>query len=258
MATLASVLPARVRTRVAPEGKLVHEGDPVVLLDDTVQRARTEMANAAAENTLDIERAKIRWENASRECDRLTRLQGKDSATSKELRDAETLADTRRLEHELAVFEHEQAVRAFAREEAMLAEYLIRAPFDGYVAAHFKQVGETVDQLERIAVVVQLDPLEVSVDCPLPLASYLREGQSVTVRPVDERWGSRPATIDHISKVADGASQTFKVKLTVQNEDAGWMSGLKVLVDLNRESATPAEPMAKTVSHAAPGAKDDR
>ncbi len=257
-ATLASVLPARITKRVAHEGAVVHEGDPVVLLDDAVQRARTEMAKAAAESPLDIERAKIRWENANREWERLAKLQGKDSATSKELRDVATLAETRRVEHELAIFEREQAVRAFAREQALLAEYRIGAPFDGYVASHLKQVGETVDQLEGIAVVVQLDPLEVAVDCPLILAPYIEEGRNVTVYPVDEPRSPRPATIAHISRVADGASQTFKVKLTVPNEDAGWMSGLKVLVDLNHESAMPAEPKAKTVSHAAPGEITDR
>jgi len=240
-ATLASVLPARVSARVAPEGAMVHEGDPVVRLDDAVQRARTEMAKAAAESTLDIERARVRLANAKQEWERLAKLQGKDSATSKELRDAETLAETRRLEFDLATFEHQQADRAFAREKALLAEYLIRAPFDGWVTSHLKQIGETVDQLEGIAVVVQLDPLEVAVDCPLALAPYLTEGQRAEVHPMDGRWAPRSALVTYVSRVANGASQTFKVKLSVPNEDAAWMSGLKVLVDLTPESATVAD-----------------
>ena len=33
------------------------------------------------------------------------------------------------------------------------------------------------------------------------------------------------------SRIADGASQTFKVKLSVGNADLGWIAGMKVVVE---------------------------
>ena len=53
-----------------------------------------------------------------------------------------------RLEYELALFEHEQAGKVHEREQKLLNEFRIRAPFSGYVAEHLKHVGDTVDQLE--------------------------------------------------------------------------------------------------------------
>jgi hypothetical protein len=46
------------------------------------------------------------------------------------------------------------------------------------------------------------------------------------------------------SRTADGGSQTFKVKLHVENEDAAWMAGLKVVVDFTHDPALAAETTA--------------
>ena len=163
--------------------------------------------------------------------DRLTSLRGDDFASSKEFSDARAEVEINGIEYELAKFARAQAIRAYEYERRVLAELSVRAPLSGYVCEHQKHVGETVDQHEGIVALVQLDPLEVSVDCPLALAPLVNVGDTVLVRPADTHWRPRHGSIAFISRVADGASQTFKVKTTVPNEDGVWMSGLKVVVE---------------------------
>jgi len=236
-ATLAAVQPGRIAAIHHQEGSAVRDGEEVFALDDGVQRARTEIARAAAESTLEVALARARWEKAQRDLDRLTRLYGDDSASSKELSDALAEADITRLEHELAKFAHEQAQRAHVRESRVLAELHATAPFTGYVTEHLKHKGESVDESEGVIRLVQLDPLMISVDCPVALAPSIRVGETYWVGPVDDRWKPRLGTVVVAGRVANAASQTFRVKLTVDNSDGGWMAGLKVAVPFTTATA---------------------
>jgi RND family efflux transporter MFP subunit len=230
-ATLAAVMHARIARIEAKEGTSVAEGDLVVALADGVQAARTEIARAGAESTYDIELAAARREHAQREWERLSKLHGDDHASSKELNDARTDARTTQLEHQLALFAHEQAARTHERERRILEEYRLRAPFSGYVVRHLKHEGETVDQLEGIVQLVQLDPLHVDLDCPIALAPLVRIGDRPWIRPTDPHWTPRLGTVVLASRVMDAGSQTFRVRLKVPNGDQAWPAGLKVIVD---------------------------
>ena len=166
-------------------------------------------------------------------------MKAEDSANDKELRDAETEVETARLTHEQAKFKHQQAAREYEHQRLMLERLRIRAPFSGYVTEVFREIGETVVEAEEILQIVELDPLEISVDCPLELALAARVGKRVLVRPADPQWEPRIGRIVLASRVANPGSQTFKAKLVVDNRDASWRSGLKVLVDL--ASSVPEE-----------------
>ena len=229
-ATLAAVLPARIAELPAEEGARVGRGDLVVCLDETVQLAKTEMAAAMAASTLEIELARANWQRDQRNLDRLTKLHGDNYASSKELSDANADAEISRLDFEVAKFRHAQAQRAYDRENKILREFRLRAPFSGYVTRHLKQVGETVDQLEGIVTLVQLDPLRVLVNCPLAMEQSVLLGDAVSVRLGDASGEQRVGTVVLVSRVADGASQTFRIKLTVDNADGAWVAGARVTV----------------------------
>lgn len=241
-AVLAAVLPARIATLTAAEGSTVKAGDVVVTLEDGVQRTKTEMARAAAESTLEVEQARVRSDLARRQLDRMIALYGRDDSSSKELHDAQAACDLARLDHELARFNHAQARRQYERERGLLEEYTLRAPFDGYVVEHLKRAGEAIDQLEGMVRLAALDPLLVVLDCPLAPAPQVFVGQRVTVEPTDGPWEARLGTVVLVSRVADAASQTVKVKVEVPNEDAGWPAGLKTEVDFTPGAAAESRP----------------
>ncbi len=238
-ATLAALRPSRIIRLEVTEGQVVQRGELLAVLDDGVQRVRAETAKADAESLLDIELARTRMRQASADLKRLRHLNIEASATDRELGKSETEAETARLVHEVAKFEHQQAAREYRHQQLMLERLHVRAPFSGYIAEVFREIGETVTEAEAILRIVQLDHLEISVDCPLEMAHAVRVGESVHVRPTDPQWEPRNGQIVFASRVADAGSQTFKVKLVVDNGDAGWRSGLKVLVDF--ASSVPEE-----------------
>lgn len=241
-ASLASVHPARIAHIFVTEGAFAEEGALLVQLSDDVQQARVAVSSADADMTSEIDLTETRWRQARSESTRLERLHGGASASSKELEDARIQQELRRLEFEIARHKQDKALRALAREHAVLDEYRIRAPFSGYVAHQMKFVGETVDQLEPILTIAQLDPLHVTVDCPLELARSLRPGNTIRVVPVTPIWEPRIGKAVLVHKVADGASQTFRVRIAVDNHDGQWMAGLKVRVEFSATAVTAISP----------------
>lgn len=245
-AILACTQPARISRIAFPEGSYVSQGSIVVFLEDAVQRARTILAEITMESTLPIELERAKLVKARRDVERLQRLHGSDYASSKELSDALSALEIAEVSHNLAVFQQQQALLNHQKESEVLREFQLAAPFDGYVSAHLKYAGETVDQLEGVVRLVQLDPLLVTVDCPLDLAHRVVEGGQYTVRPSACGGLPRMGTVIFASQVADAASQTFRVKLKVDNTDRGWLAGWKVTVDFDVEK-TPVGDVASRV-----------
>jgi RND family efflux transporter MFP subunit len=249
IAEMGAVAPGRIERVAVTEGQAVDEGALLVALDDSIQQVRTETAQAQARSMLAVELAKARREQAERDLEWLTGL-GPNSSP-KELNDARTQAQVAQLEHEVARFEHDQAVRIYQRERLALEDLSIKAPFAGYISELLKEVGETVDEQEGVLTLVQLDPLLVTIDCPLDFALSLRVGDRLPIRPFDPRWGPRVGEVVLANRVADAASQTTKVKLAVENSDGEWMSGMKVVVDFSQvqagdETRSPSSPEPAT------------
>ncbi len=230
-ATLGSIQPARITELTVSEGQLVEQGTLLVVLDDGVQRVRVEKAEAEAKSLIAIELALVKMTQASLDLERIRELMGDDSASNKELQDIQAIADTTRLKYEEARFEHELAVRDHTFQRLLFERFHLRAPFTGYIIEVFKEEGETVQVGEDILRIVALNPLIVSLDCPLHAARAIKVGSRVAVHPVDTRLEARVAEVIYASPVIDPASQTMKVKLRVDNGDGGWISGQKVRVD---------------------------
>ena len=215
------------------EGQFVQQGDLLAVLDDGVQRLRAEMGKANADSLLTVELAGVEMKQSAAELERIGLLSGGDNASIKELQDAKAKAETARLKYATAKLKHEQAIREYEFQSLLLERLYIRAPFAGYVTETFKETGETVVEAGEIIRLVELNPLDVTVDCPVALAPYVKAGDRVVVVPVEPHWQPRAGEVIFASRVVDPASQTFKVRLLVDNEDDGWISGLKVLVDFS-------------------------
>lgn len=233
-ATLSAIQPGRVARLAASEGSTVKAGELIFSLEDGGQEARALMAEADAASTLDVELAQARWERARRDWERIQEIaeaSGQDFATRKELGDAVSEERIRRVELRIAEFLHAQNTLAARRERQVLEQYRVLAPFDGYVTQYLKDCGETVNENEAVVTLAQLDPLIVTLDCPLRLAATVAVGDRVRVHPADEAWPAREGVVSFASRVADGGSQTFRIELKVDNADQRWIAGLKVTAE---------------------------
>ncbi|MBN2448011.1 MAG: efflux RND transporter periplasmic adaptor subunit [Phycisphaerae bacterium] len=243
-ATLAAVPAERIVRYLVQEGDSVHTDDLLVELDDGIQRQRTEIARLAAESTVTIDLARVRMEQAVAELERLDRLSSGAMTSVKELTDARFAADAAKLQYQVALLEHQQAARQLALQEQTLAQLQIRAPFDGCVVECLKEDGETVEEREGLLTIVQINPLTVTVDCPLHLARGVRVGDRFSVVPANPLWPARAGTVSFVNHVADPASQTVKVKLDVPNDDGEWIAGTRVAIELGQPLTAEQTPIS--------------
>lgn len=226
--SLAVAQPGRILEIYVREGDFVRAGQPVLRLDDAVQRARVEIAQAQADSTLEIELARVKMELAIVEADHVAALGRDGLVAAKELRAAAANAEAACLEWSLAQFRRDDASRALTMQLTVLDELIVRAPFDGYVSERLREIGESVEARDPTMTIARLDPLEVTVDCPLAAALHVRPEQSVRVVPNVAGLSERVGHVISINRVANAASQTVRLRISVSNSDYAWPAGLRV------------------------------
>jgi membrane fusion protein, multidrug efflux system len=230
-ADLGALQPGRISEIPVDEGQAVSNNQLLVQFDDRVQRLRTDIAKASAENGVDVDLERAQAEFAEGELRRLQKLSGESFSSPKELRDAVLAASVARIRHQAAIIRQQQAVREYERNRVVLDQMAIRAPFDGIVTSITRHVGETIDEREDVLTLVQLDPLEAVFVCSITMADHIKKGDRFDVEPVGGRTGRLTGTVLYTPHVADAASQTITVKLRVSNPNRKLMAGTRVVVD---------------------------
>lgn len=110
----------------------------------------------------------------------------------------------------------------FAREQqlalAQLGLRTIRSPMAGVVVERYLAAGERVEEkpIYRLAVV---NPLRVEVVLPADLYPTMRKGMEVAITPEFPGAQARLARVVLVDRLIDGASNTFRVRLALPNED---------------------------------------
>jgi hypothetical protein len=104
--------------------------------------------------------------------------------------------------------------------------------------------GESVKD-KPILRLAEIDPLRVEVFVPVASFGAIAPGQTATIRPEAPGEGDFTATVSIVDRVADAASGTFRVRLTLPNKDYRLPSGLKCRVAF---SAAPPEPGLKVAA----------
>ena len=115
--------------------------------------------------------------------------------------------------------------------EAQLALRTVRSPFAGVVVERFVNPGERVEDrpLMRMAVI---DPLRVELMVPTAQFGSLAVGDKVAIRPELAGAGAVAATVRHVDKVLDAASNSFRVQLTLPNPGYRLPAGLRCKAEL--------------------------
>ncbi len=203
-------------------GDMVEAGQLIAALRSDIEIANRELAAARAQDrtTLAVKQAQETFErrrlerNESLIAERVVNAQEAD-----ELRTAVEVASRERQVEEAALA---QAGLELKRARAVLAARSVESPISGVVLSRDKEPGEHVDG-EAIVTIVTLDPLFVEVFAPIPVAKRLRVGGPAEVLSPNEP--PMAATIETVDRVADAASRTVKVRLTLPNPDFSVIAG---------------------------------
>ena len=194
------------------EGGFVEKNQVLFKIDDEKIARRHDAQKAALEST------RIRLENLRRNYDRVSSLRDRDLVSEDQYDNARTelqavSSEVERLEAQLELA---------ARE---LRDTVIRAPFDGYISRQLVDPGTFVTVGETLAVIYEIDPIQMSFFIPEKYAGRVERGQdvyaSVAAHP-DRRFQSK---VDFISPVADERTRKFRVRTNIENPENILMPG---------------------------------
>ena len=199
-------------------GQSVAAGDPLLRLDDEIQRA-------------DLVEARARVTVAAKELDRARALR-KTSAVA--------AATVDKLVAELAIAQAEKN-----RAARRLRDRTVLAPFAGIVGFSNVELGARIEDGDTVTTLDDLSLLEIELSLPENLFGRIERGQRIIADAAaypDRRF---EGTVETISSRVDPQSRSFKVRALVSNSElvlpAGMFMHLSVVLDAERALVVPEE-----------------
>jgi membrane fusion protein, multidrug efflux system len=117
--------------------------------------------------------------------------------------------------------------------KAELAQYEIRAPFNGLIDRVPVQRGSTILAGAEVATLINLDPLLAIGEVSERDLRYLEIGDAAEIRLVDGKIVN--GTLRYISRDASSATRTFRIEVAIPNEDKALPAGMTAEITLLAE-----------------------
>ena len=238
MVDLASPVPGVIAQVHAQPSDFLEAGDIAANLESSVEQATVVLAKARADIDSEVQANSVNLAFDQKRQKRIAALYEKQTVSIERKEEADRGQSLSRWRLQQA--RDLKAVRALelVRAEEQLAQKTVRTPIDGSVLKQFKDVGEYVED-QPIMRVAQLDPLLVEASVPLELRNRVRKGMRALVYPDTPGVEPVEAEVTVIDKVADAATGTFGVQLTLPNPDYNILSGVKCTLNLGAGAAGP-------------------
>ena len=217
--TLSFVQPGRIALLPFKEGDAVRMDQILIRQDDTAEQILLAQLRAQAEDTTKIRAAEASLAQKKVDLVKLEKAAANNAATTLEVEHARLDVTIAGLSHQLAAFEHEQAIRKHQEQEVRVRNMQLRSPIDGRIEKIDVEVGESVNALTDVVRVVKTDPLWIDAPVPLPEAIGLKAGIAARIQAagpgpnVDIGQGR----VVFVGAVADAASGTLRVRIEVPN-----------------------------------------
>ena len=225
-------------------GDRVKTGQPLVLLDSTVEVSALEVARFRSQTEGRIATARNRLDLAVKKLARQSELYAANYVAAQSRDEAE--AEKRVAESELtdAQESRQLAQREWKQSQDQLARRTLRSPFNGVVMDRMLNPGDLAEAgagRRPVLKLAQVEPLRVEVVLPVAAYGMLPPGAAATVTP--EGLGGRyPATVSVLDSVFDSASGTFGVRLVLANPERQLPAGIRCKVDFPQLRGLSAKP----------------
>ena len=215
----------KIISREVQTGSFVRAGEVLMTLDpkDFVEQSRNFDAQVAS--------ARAQLELAKANLDRYTELFKSEAVAAVVLDQYKTQFDAAQATYDAAVAQAKQSQNA-------LDYTTLTANADGVISAVNAEVGQVVAEGQTVLTLVQTDELEVVVDIPENKISAVQIGQRVTIN----FWATNDiveGTVREISPMADSASRTFTVKISlpeVRNIQLGMTANVSMLGEISTQA----------------------
>lgn len=248
--TLKPQTPGVVREILVEEGAYVKKGQVLARLDDRELRINVELAKQRLEQTrIQLESAKILREK------NLTQITAKeDELARNEKALAEGLVsdtDVALLRNQLAELGHderaqgatvrereflvEQLTSEIARDEVLLSNTEIKAPFGGRIVERTAELGQTVGSADSLFRLASFSPLYADAYISEQDSRRVRSGQAVEVSLGATGEDSIRGRVLRVSPVVDDSTGTVKVTAEIRPSDPSFRPGAFVRVRIETD-----------------------
>lgn len=223
---IRSPITGRIETIHVERSDYVEAGQVLVKLESSVEEAAVRVAEARAQRTVEVESGKVNLALLDRRRARAVELFERDSLSLDVREEVETEASLAELRLEQAREDHRVALLQLEQARAALERRTIRSPVSGYVVERLMAPGEVVDE-ETVLRIAQVDPLRVEAILPSQWFGRVQRGDRVEIVPEAPLDQARPARVQIVDPLIDGASGTFGARLLLPNPQRELPAGLR-------------------------------
>ena len=217
-------LAGRMVARDVYVGDVVHTGQRLAALDPTVTQFALPRAQA------DVADAKAQLANAVGVEERQRTLASGGNAPQATLDNAIASRDTAK-----ARLDQAQAALQAAQDQIGYTE--LRAQFDGVITAWTAEIGQYVGNGAAVVTVARPDIREAVVDIPDELIAGVHPQMAFSVRLQADPAVTATALVREIAPLADPATRSHRVRLTLQSPSAAFRIGTTIAVAVDRPIA---------------------
>lgn len=241
VADLGSGVPGVLRQVAVDRSDFVSAGDVLARLDSGVESAARDLARVRSEKDAEVELRRVNAAFGERQRARSEDLYQRKVISVNDIDERKTEARLAGIQLRQALDNRELAALELERAEQVLQRRTIKSPISGVVMERFKTIGEYVDE-KPVLRVAQLDPLYVEVFVPVERLGEVRPGMQARIQSGVVQGQQWRAQVSRVDRVADVASGTYGVRLTLPNPDYRIPAGIRC--ELVFEDA-PALPVAE-------------
>jgi RND family efflux transporter MFP subunit len=231
---LRSPLDGLIEKVNAERGDFVREGQVLVVLDTSLERAQAEIARYRAQMDGALKSGESRVEFSSRKSGRAQDLRRGNFLSEQSLDEAMTEQRLAEAELNEARDNRRLAELEYQRQLAVINLKTIRSPITGVVTERLQNPGEVAEAgvgRKPILKLADIDTLNVEVLLPLAAFGRIKLGSEVQVTPEILPGVRVRGRVRVIDRVLDAASGTFGVRLELRNADRRIPGGSRCTVD---------------------------
>jgi len=216
--TLSFTQPGLIAKTYVKQGDVVESGQLLVQQDDAIERAQLAQIEERSQNTSQIQASQASLDQKKVDLKKLEKAAAHDAATELEVEHARLEVKMAELSLEIARLEHHQDQLKCQEARIRVEKKQLRSPIAGSVEKVEVEPGESINALEGVVRVVQIDPLWTDVPVPLTTARTLKSGQQALVEFPEVPATTLTGKVISVAAVADAASGTLLVRVEVPNE----------------------------------------
>jgi membrane fusion protein, heavy metal efflux system len=228
-------------------GDTVSAGQPLLTLRADVERASATAAETRARIDADVLAAQASLGLAQQKVKRAEELVAQNFVSEQAAEQARGEAEVARQKLNQVRSQQKIWIEEHRVAEAQLALRTVRSPFAGVVVERYVNVGERVEDRPVMRVAV-IDPLRVELMVPTARYGGFARGDRMVIQPEVPGVDAVTATVEHVDRVLDAASNSFRVRLTLPNPRYRLPAGVRCKADLSVAAAKPAAPAPAAAS----------